>query len=63
MPKPSLKPSRNYQQTNQTMVDSKSWREDDLLDKIRQEEQMIAYLDEVNQSLSSLTMDSEERGD
>ena len=46
----------------QTMVDSKSWREDDLLDKIRQEEQMIAYLDEVNQSLSSLTMDSEEKG-
>ena len=46
----------------QTMVDSKSWREDDLLDKIRQEEQMIAYLDEVNQSLSRLTMDSEEKG-
>ena len=46
----------------QTMVDSKSWREDDLLDKIRQEDQMIAYLDEVNQSLSSLTMDSEEKG-
>ena len=46
----------------QTMVDSKSWREDDLLDKIRQEEQMIAYLDEVNQSLSSSTMDSEEKG-
>lgn len=46
----------------QTMVDSKSWREDDLLDKIRQEEQMIAYLDEVNQSLSSLTIDSEEKG-
>ncbi len=46
----------------QTMVDSKSWREDNLLDKIRQEEQMIAYLDEVNQSLSSLTMDSEEKG-
>lgn len=46
----------------QTMVDSKSWREDDLLDKIRQEEQMIAYLDEVNQTLSSLTMDSEEKG-
>jgi len=33
-----------------------------LIDKIRQEEQMIAYLDEVNQSLSSLTMDSEEKG-
>ena len=46
----------------QSMVDSKSWREDDLLDKIRQEEQMIAYLDEVNQTLSSLTMDSEEKG-
>ena len=46
----------------QRMVDSKSWREDDLLDKIRQEEQMIAYLDEVNQFLSSLTMDSEEKG-
>ena len=46
----------------QSMVDSKSWREDDLLDKIRQEEQMIAYLYEVNQSLSSLTMDSEEKG-
>ena len=46
----------------QSMVDSKSWREDDLLDKIRQEEQMFAYLDEVNQSLSSLTMDSEEKG-
>lgn len=46
----------------QAMVDSKSWREDDLLDKIRQEEQMIAYLDEVNQFLSSLTMDSEEKG-
>ena len=46
----------------QTMVDSKSWREDDLLDKIRQEKQMIAYLDEVNQSLSSLIMDSEEKG-
>ncbi|KXT60064.1 hypothetical protein SORDD05_01231 [Streptococcus oralis] len=46
----------------QTMVDSKSWREDDLLDKIRQEEQMIAYLDEVNQSFSALTMDSEEKG-
>lgn len=46
----------------QSMVDSKSWREDDLLDKLRQEEQMIAYLDEVNQSISSLTMDSEEKG-
>ena len=46
----------------QTMVDSKSWREDDLLDKIRKEEQMIAYLDEVNQSLSTSTMDSEEKG-
>ena len=46
----------------QSMVDSKSWREDDLLDKIRQEEQMIAYLDEVNQSLSASTMDSEEKG-
>ena len=46
----------------QSMVDSKSWREEDLLDKIRQEEQMIAYLDEVNQFLSSLTMDSEEKG-
>ena len=46
----------------QTMVDSKSWREDDLLDKIRQEEQMIAYLDEANQSLSASTMDSEEKG-
>ena len=46
----------------QSMVDSKSWREEDLLDKIRQEEQMIAYLDEVNQTLSSLTMDSEEKG-
>ena len=46
----------------QTMVDSKSWREDDLLDKIRQEEQMIAYLDEVNQSLFALAMDSEEKG-
>ena len=46
----------------QTMVDSMSWREDELLDKIRQEEQMIAYLDEVNQFLSSLTMDSEEKG-
>ena len=46
----------------QAMVDSKSWREDNLLDKIRQEEQMIAYLDEVNQSLSRLTMDSEEKG-
>ena len=46
----------------QSMVDSKSWREDDLLDKIRQEEQMIAYLDEANQSLASLTMDSEEKG-
>ena len=33
-----------------------------MIDKIRQEEQMIAYLDEVNQSLSSLTMDSEEKG-
>ena len=46
----------------QSMVDSKSWREDDLLDKIRQEEQMIAYLDEVNQSLFALAMDSEEKG-
>ena len=46
----------------QTMVDSKSWREDDLLDKIRQEEQMIAYLDEVNPSLFALAMDSEEKG-
>ena len=46
----------------QTMVDSKSWREEDLLDKIRQEEQMIAYLDEADQSLASLTMDSEEKG-
>ena len=46
----------------QSMVDSKSWREDDLLDKIRQEDQMITYLDEANQSLSSLTMDSEEKG-
>ena len=61
MQKPSLKPSRNYQKT------TKRWSTarvgvDDLLDKIRQEEQMIAYLDEVNQSLSSLTMDSEEKG-
>ena len=46
----------------QSMVDSKSWREEDLLDKIRQEEQMIAYLDEANQSLASLTMDSEGKG-
>ena len=53
---------KKLQEDYQTMVDSKSWREDDLLDKIRQEEQMIAYLDEVNQSLSSLTMDSEEKG-
>ncbi len=43
------------------MVDSKELVED-LLDKI-QEEQMIAYLDEVNQSLSSWTMDSEEKED
>ena len=53
---------KKFPEDYQTMVDSKSWREDDLLDKIRQEEQMIAYLDEVNQSLSSLTMDSEEKG-
>ena len=46
----------------QTMVDSKSWREDDLLDKIRQEEQMIAYLYEVNQSFSTLSLDSEKKG-
>jgi len=46
----------------QTMVDSKSWREDDLLDKIRQEEQMIAYLYEVNQSFSALSLDSEKKG-
>ena len=46
----------------QTMVDTKSWREDDLLDKIRQEEQMIAYLDEVNQSFSALSLDSEKKG-
>ena len=45
----------------QTMVDSKSWREDDLLDKIRQEEQMIAYLYEVNQSFSTLSLDSEKK--
>ena len=44
------------------MVDSKSWREDDLLDKIRQEEQMIAYLYEVNQSFSALSLDSEKKG-
>ena len=53
---------KKFPEDYQTMVDSKSWREDALLDKIRQEEQMIAYLDEVNQSLSSLTMDSEEKG-
>ena len=53
---------KKFPEDYQSMVDSKSWREDDLLDKIRQEEQMIAYLDEVNQSLSSLTMDSEEKG-
>ena len=46
----------------QSMVDSKSWREDDLLDKIRQEEQMIAYLYEVNQSFSTLNLDSEKKG-
>ena len=46
----------------QTMVDSKSWREDDLLDRIRQEEQMIAYLYEVNQSFSTLSLDSEKKG-
>ena len=46
----------------QTMVDTKSWREDDLLDKIRQEEQMIAYLYEVNQSFSALSLDSEKKG-
>ena len=45
----------------QTMVDTKSWREDDLLDKIRQEEQMIAYLYEVNQSFSTLSLDSEKK--
>jgi len=45
----------------QTMVDSKSWREDVLLDKIRQEEQMIAYLYEVNQSFSTLSLDSEKK--
>lgn len=45
----------------QTMVDSKSWREDDLLDKNRQEEQMIAYLYEVNQSFSTLSLDSEKK--
>ena len=53
---------KKFPEDYQTMVDSKSWLEDDLLDKIRQEEQMIAYLGEVNQSLSSLTMDSEEKG-
>ena len=46
----------------QTMVDTKSWCEDDLLDKIRQEEQMIAYLYEVNQSFSTLSLDSEKKG-
>ena len=46
----------------QSIVDSKSWREDDLLDKIRQEEQMIAYLYEVNQSFSALSLDSEKKG-
>ena len=46
----------------QTMVDTKSWREDDLLDKIRQEEQMIACLYEVNQSFSTLSLDSEKKG-
>ena len=46
----------------QSMVDSKSWREDDLLDKTRQEEQMIAYLYEVNQSFSALSLDSEKKG-
>jgi len=46
----------------QTMVDTKSWREDDLLDKIRQEEQMIAYLYEVNQSFFTLSLDSEKKG-
>ena len=46
----------------QTMVDTKSWREDDLLDKIRQEEQMLAYLYEVNQSFSTLSLDSEKKG-
>ena len=46
----------------QSIVDSKSWREDDLLDKIRQEEQMIAYLYEVNQSFSTLSLDSEKKG-
>ena len=46
----------------QTMVDTKSWREDDLLDKICQEEQMIAYLYEVNQSFSTLSLDSEKKG-
>ena len=46
----------------QTMVDTKSWCEDDLLDKIRQEEQMIACLYEVNQSFSTLSLDSEKKG-
>ena len=42
-------------------MDTKSWREDDLLDKIRQEEIMIAHLDEINQSISKLKASSEKK--
>ena len=45
----------------QDRVDTKSWREDDLLDKIRQEEIMIAHLDEINQSISKLKASSERK--
>ena len=45
----------------QERVDTKSWREDDLLEKIRQEETMIARLDELNTSISQMEASSEQK--
>lgn len=50
--KASAKLPENYQES----VDTKSWSEEQLLDYIRQEEDLINQLDEINQSLSRLEL-------
>ncbi len=43
----------------QDMVDTKSWREDDLLQKIEQEDSLIAQLSEINESISKASLSTE----
>ncbi len=50
--KASAKLPENYQES----VDTKSWSEEQLLEYIRQEEDLINQLDEINQSLSRLEL-------